>query len=302
MMKATLDWKKYLDVLLQAAFWQRASFVITLILIVIISWMLAGVGWRLLPVPPQVRPPIVTAPASRIVPEQALGGAAGRIAQWHLFGRAQHAGTQARQPTPVVMPETKLALVLRGVFASKDPTKAGAIVSQRNGQQAFYTLGAQLPGGAMLKEVHTDRIVLLRNHRLETLRLPKETTGKNAAIPRGSAGGRFSPASGANMSLKGYRDLLLDNPQKVADLVQLQPYRQGGRLLGYRVQPGRDRGFLSRFGLQSGDVVTAVNGIRINSPARGLSIMRSLAKNANEVRIELLRRGVSRSIVLNLNQ
>jgi len=88
----------------------------------------------------------------------------------------------------------------------------------------------------------------------------------------------------------------------VADLVQLQPYRQGGRLLGYRVQPGRDRGFLSRFGLQSGDVVTAVNGIRINSPARGLSIMRSLAKNANEVRIELLRRGVSRSIVLNLNQ
>jgi len=299
MMKAALDWKKYLDVLLQAAFWQRASLVINLILIFILSWVLARAGWRLLPAPPQGLLPVVTATSSRMAPEQAVGGTA---VQWHLFGRPQHTGRQARQPTPVVMPETKLALVLRGVFASKDPSKAGAIVSQRNGQQAFYPLGAQLPGGATLKEVHTDRIVLLRNHRLETLRLPKDTAAKKAAIPGGAAGGRFSPAPGANMSLKGYRDLLLDNPQKVADLVQLQPYRQGGRLLGYRVQPGRDRGFLSRFGLQSGDVVTAVNGIRINSPARGLSIMRSLAKNANELRIELLRRGVSRSIVLNLSQ
>ena len=298
-MKWALDWKKHLDLLLQATFWRRAPFVINMIFISILSWNLAGIGWRLLPAPPQPPLPLERAPTSRAVPEQGAQGAAGRLARWHLFGRAPRAGAQARQPAPVVMPETKLALVLRGVFASQDPATAGAIVSQRNGQQAFYPLGAKLPGGAILKEVHAERIVLLRKHRLETLRLPKEASGRRA--PRGVSG-RNGPSSGAGLSLKAYRELVLDNPQKLAELIQWQPYRQGGRLLGYRVQPGRDRAFLARFGLQTGDVVTAVNGISINSPAKGLSIMRSLAKNAREVRVELLRRGVSRSIVLNLNQ
>ena len=167
-------------------------------------------------------------------------------------------------------------------------------------------MGDTLPGGAVLTEVYPDRIVLQRRGRLETLRMPKEPVSgppsREARTPaaRGS-GSRARPAAGPRPSLREYRDMVLQDPQQFADKVRLRPRMQGGRMQGYEVRPGRDAQFLSQFGLEPGDVVTAVNGIPLDSPARGLSVLRDLAR-AQQVQLEVVRNGVPQTIELDLTR
>jgi len=73
-------------------------------------------------------------------------------------------------------PETRLKLTLRGVFASEDSSGGRAIVGDPQGKEENYAVGDPLPGGAKLSEIYPDRIILERNGRFETLRLPKERT------------------------------------------------------------------------------------------------------------------------------
>jgi len=298
-MKLNLDWNKSLELLTQEPLLQRLSQVVNLLLILLLASTIAELTWRLLPAPPLAVPPLSGAAGGLRPASPAAESGGGNIAALHLFGdKVSQSAAVAR---PLEVPETRLQLVLRGVFASADPSAAGAIIAERNGKESFYGVGDQLPGGAVLKEVYKDRIVLLRGGRLETLRMPREGAAKGGARQgRQSAQGGRGRATNTS-SLRELRDMVLDNPQQLADKVRLRPHTEGGRMVGYQVRPGRDAQFLSRLGLQPGDVVTAVNGIRLDSPARGLSILRNLAKSSR-VRLEIKRNGLPQTIELDVNQ
>ncbi len=291
-MKLALDWNRLAELLGQEAVMQRLALAVNLVLILLLAATLAELTWRLVPEPSLPPPPLEAAARGT---STAARGAPGELARLHLFGARPATGKVVAKP--VVMPETRLNLILRGVFASSDPNAAGAIIAERSGREAFYRLGDKLPGGAVLREVHEDRIVLQRGGRLETLRMPREEAAKGAVpVSRGRVnGGSAAP------SLRESRDMVLENPQQLADKVRLTPHTEGGRMVGYEVRPGRDARFLGRFGLQPGDVVTAVNGIALNSPAKGLSILRSLART-NQVRLEILRNGAPQTIELDASR
>ncbi len=297
-MKLNVDWNKSLELLTQEPLLRRLSQAVNLLLILLLASTIAELTWKLLPAPPLAAPPLFSTAGGLRPASPAAESGGGDIAALHLFGdKVSQSAAMAR---PLEVPETRLQLVLRGVFASADPTAAGAIIAERNGKESFYGVGDQLPGGAVLKEVYKDRIVLLRGGRLETLRMPREGAAKGGRQGRQSArGGRGSATN--TSSLRELRDMVLDNPQQLADKVRLRPHSEGGRMVGYQVRPGRDAQFLSRLGLQPGDVVTAVNGIRLDSPARGLSILRNLAKSSR-VRLEIKRNGVPQTIDLDVNQ
>jgi general secretion pathway protein C len=55
------------------------------------------------------------------------------------------------------------------------------------------------------------------------------------------------------------------------------PVVEDGRIVGVRVEPGADPALFARVGLQAGDIVTAVNGIAIDSPTRAQEIAQTLA-------------------------
>ena len=71
-----------------------------------------------------------------------------------------------------------------------------------------------------------------------------------------------------------------------------------GQLQGYRVYPGRDRRAFASLGLRPGDLVTEINGIRLNNPTQGLEVFSSLA-NASQVNVTVERNGSP--LVLNLD-
>lgn len=90
------------------------------------------------------------------------------IAGFKLFGDAAAPLKQA----PVVtenLPATTLRLTLTGVLAGKNNILASALIEGPDRQTRNYRIEDEVPGGAILKEVHPDRVVLQRAGRLENL-------------------------------------------------------------------------------------------------------------------------------------
>jgi general secretion pathway protein C len=309
MMKPALDWKKTWDLFLLDSVQRRIIVIVQLALTLLLALTLAELTWKLIPAPVQAFAParaVTGAAAARR--DDAAQGVTWDLAQRHLFG------VKSAGPTPSVdsLPETQLNLTLSGVVASGSVTGGGAIIAAPGGVEAFYTINAQLPGGAMLKEVHPDRVVLERNGRLETLRLPKEGLGNagsggqetpggagpRAATPtRGAAG----VSGGPPPTLREYRDMFISDPKSTGNLVQINPKSADGRFIGYELQPGKDAALLSRMGLAAGDIVTSVNGVKLDSPAKALNLLRGLS-SMEEIRLDIERGGVPQSLIVNINQ
>lgn len=71
------------------------------------------------------------------------------------------------------IPKTKLNLILRGALADiGNHTENSSAIIQGNSQDKLYALGDTLPGGATLKEIHPDHVILSRNGQLEKLFFP----------------------------------------------------------------------------------------------------------------------------------
>ena len=90
--------------------------------------------------------------------------------EW-LFGFSD----QTRQPENVKkeIPVTKLNLILRGVAANNDEAGKNSAIIQSSNQDRLYLLGDALPGGAILKSIHSDHIILQRGAQLEKLFFPE---------------------------------------------------------------------------------------------------------------------------------
>jgi general secretion pathway protein C len=272
------------------------SKLVNVLLILWLAWLSAKLTWLLVPEAEQTEQ-VVTAPApvkrqqSRIDERQ--------IADWHLFGVAGEEKPTGKKV--VEAPETRLKLVLRGVFASEVSTGGRAIVGDPKGKEETYAVGDPLPGGAKLSEIYPDRIILERNGRFETLRLPKElmhpnsgNAGHRSATQAGSAGSSAKVAA-----FQKYRKEIKRNPSSFMNYVRAAPHREGGKFVGFKLQPGRQPDAFNQLGLQSGDVVTAINGVQIDSPSSGMKAMRALG-DGDSVNVTLLRGGQETSLSLSL--
>ncbi|MFV2057531.1 MAG: type II secretion system protein GspC [Thiohalomonadales bacterium] len=289
---------------------KRIPIAVTIVAIAFLTQSLAQLTWSFIPVPDM--PASSTAVSREGVNRQATPrratSLAPQIAQMHLFGKFEK-----KKAIPIVAPlqdvatapETKLNLKLRGVFASTNPKNASAIIADAKGQEESYKIGDDIVGRAILREVYVDKVILERNGRLETLKLPVETSPGIESASRSSRGGRrglsptntaLSPRNSAETSrlLRGYRDALINDPQSVMGLLRAEPFRKNGKLHGFRIRPGKDRQLLRKFGLRSGDVVTSINGVLMNNPLKALEVMRDLSTSTN-LTVDIERRGVPQS-------
>lgn len=272
---------------------------VNVLLIIWLAWLSAKLTWMLVPETEQTEQAVTAAPAPVSARRQPARIDERQIAGWHLFGVASE--EKPPEKKPLEAPETRLKLTLRGVFASEESTGGQAIVGDARGKEEHYAVGDPLPGGAKLSEIYPDRIILERNGRFETLRLPKERTQQDS----GQAGNRGAARSGSAgtpdkvAAFKRYRKEIKKNPSSFMNYVQAMPYREKGRFVGFKLQAGRQPDAFNQLGLQSGDVVTAINGVQIDSPASGMKAMRALG-DGDTVNVTLLRGGQETSLSLSL--
>lgn len=299
-----MTWKSNLTTIGQRVGVNRLTTAVNMFLVVMLAYSLASLTWMLVPaVTPDTNLPQINneAAASKTTKKDY---SVQDIVRWHIFGKDEPVQVA---PRPEVMPETTLNLTLRGVFASADEGVARAIIADPSGNENFYGVGSQLPGNATLTEIHPDRIVLSRGGRYETLRLPEDRINmNNGSTDDVGADDNFDPGSEEEFidesaqSLGEVRNALLNNPQSLANLLAAEPVYEEGQFSGYKLGPAQDQKLLARFGLKRGDVVTGVNGVALDDPAKVPEVLRTLS-SANEVRVDYMRNNTPQSTVLRMN-
>lgn len=262
---------------------ERLARLVALALGVIAVYWLAEIVWLVIP-EPEDQAPVVVASAPVPRPNKPRLDAR-QIAQWHLFGEA---GSVKIKDVPIDAPETRLNLTLHGVVATDIPENARAIIAEQNRNEKSYRIGDSLPGGAELSEIHADRVILRRAGRYETLRLPKQPLSGNEAVLDQQADS-LQLAPEMIKVLTEYRDIMQDNPRALIDLVRPVPQQQsGGGFEGFRLYPGNRRELFSKFGLRPGDLVTEINGVVLDNPAKGIEVLNQL-KDAQNINLHIRR-------------
>lgn len=232
------------------------------------------------------------------------------IAQWRLFGNLA-AAADAR--AALGAPDTDLKLTVLGVIAAEDPKAGLAILRSDQAGERRYAVGDEVLPGVTLDSVLPDRILLSRGGVLEALRLPRELLpgvagsqppppGAAAAHPAATPSGAATTAAGTAQPFvtpnvvpagidwnRAMADLRVD-PERLAREVSLLPVLEGGRMVGVRVSAGPNQALVNAMGLRPDDVVTAINGIPLDSPGRAAEVSRALA-NARSATIEVRRDG-----------
>lgn len=264
----------------------------------------ARLGWSLLSGPP------ASAPAMPVLfnPGPATAAPRAPISGFHLFGVM---GAGPGSPVPNA-PETQLNLALLGVIGGRTPQDGIAIIADLSGRQDKFAVGQTVgESGAVLEEVHTDRVILRFNGRQETLKRfkpaaprappgtaligsappapvampPAPIINPQPADPSGFVGQVAIPAQ-----FEMIRQQALADPAALLSQVQVVPVLEGGQLRGVRLGYSGDPALLAAAGLQPDDVIVSVNGMRIDSIERGMQVVETL-RNAPSISVTVRRGG-----------
>jgi general secretion pathway protein C len=266
---------------------------ITAILVIAIAYQLATLTWTLVPgstptaVPPPRRAPSDVQPATDY---NVLKG---------LFGTAAEQ-SEVAVPQVIDAPDTTLSLTLRGILSitsTNDETSGSVIIESRGSESKTYYTGQTIDNadGATLHSVYADRALLNRGGRIETLRFPKDLTASSSGAPMAM------PPLPQAQTQPPLRDVLSENAARLQDIIRPAPHVQEGQIVGFRVNPGRDRAAFEALGFQAGDVVTDVNGTVLDDVSQGLQIFQSLGE-ATQANVTVLRDGVPHVIVIDTTQ
>ncbi len=288
----------------------RWQFLVRLILIVILSFSAARLFWLLLPNPTL---PAATVAISVVRPVVSGGGSSVNVEQLKslsVFGKAD----APVAPTDVPNPESQatvstLNLMLMGLIASNDDSLARAIITAGD-KTDVYAIGNSLPvgNGVTLAKIMSDRVIVNNNGQFESLLLYQENP--NAAP--------ISQAYIPPPAVASARPMQADNPQpsgtdkspgydapersvatgpgmgevsrNLSDVVAMSIYREGGQVVGYKIRPGRDAEKFKTLGLQTDDIVTAVNGMPLTNPAKIMEVYKNMG-NTTSASLEIKRGG-----------
>lgn len=189
------------------------------------------------------------------------------IASALLFGEAPKETAVVAPKTEVIdAPKTRLRLKLLGVFVGQTDAQSTAIISEQGKSNAeFYRVGDTVQSGVALEQVHSDRVILKRNGRLEALYFDDfDSLFESVAQPS------TKPKKPSDKDIST-RDQFVDaakqrwgkNPINALRSIGAVPVSDDGQALGYRIS--RTTPMMKRYGLENGDVIRSIDGIEVGN-------------------------------------
>lgn len=219
----------------------------------------------------------------------------------------------APPPPPPVEEEdleaTQLPLDLLGTVAAEDPALARATVQDLEERKTVVLAVNDQIKSAKVTRIERRRVVLLENGKLRELTLDEEKPGLKR--PRASARGagsrnarnRSSRSQSRRNSTARNRAPSADRVKKLAEnrfevpraevertvrnpaalfsQAQIQPHYDGDSMTGMQINSIKPGSLFEEIGIESGDVITELNGIQINSPEESARILSEFSE-ANE--------------------
>ena len=273
------------------------------LLVILIGYVAAVIALRFVPI--QDTQAAVIAPANTVSEVAAAASTpsiveiANDASKQNIFGEK---GVKSVTPVAVDKPvvDTKLNLKLLGVYTAEPAESATAIISSNGKPEEVFRVGETITGRAVLKEVLQNEVRIDNAGRIEKLELPEAVASGGstnfANLPGGNlqqqqaGGGSGDAPIQLPDSPKAIRDELVKNPAILGKLVSAVPYRENGRILGYKITPKQQDGLLANYGVLPGDVITRVNGIALANQKNAIRALRKLVK-APSIDISILRDG-----------
>ena len=209
----------------------------------------------------------------------------------NLFGVADAKTAQATANETLA--ETRLPLVLHGVFVARTPEQSTAILARKGRSEELFHIGDQVPGNATLEAVHLDHVRLRRGRVRERLAFPRpnerlatpsdpveqaQSTGfdtqallaESSSLPSRAPArldpGSQSPESPQKMAER-YRESLKSDPGNALIELGLTPM-SGDAAAGYRLDRLAQSPYLRQTGLKPGDVILSINGQPLGNVGR----------------------------------
>ncbi len=265
---------------------RRLATIASLLLIVACAWILVEVTWLLFPQDDETALTLQQqnrAPVNRQTQQNRFN----KLTAASIFG----VGEKAAPSKQIKVPETKLNFTLKGVLAANPMSRASAIIAKgKSGQEDIFSVGDKMPGGILIKEIHPEYVVLEINGRLETLKLQK-ISGVAGFSRSNNSASRSSGARSPAAALKQIRGDILKNPTSFGDYALPVVVKENGKQIGYRLQPQKKGQLLAELGVQSSDVITKINGVKLDNPKNGIVALRKLS-SAKNIIIVVKRNGV----------
>lgn len=194
---------------------------------------------------------------------------------------------------------SSLPLVLKGTIVHSNPLKSIANIELRSKNQTLaYTVGKEIENLATLQKVERNKIIIrnTNNGRLEFIEMKLEGGKISFNATKTSVGG--TPKSEIQQIAPNHFEIKRSDLQKylsdTASILQqasMVPVRgPTGEIDCYKfigIQPGS---VYTQLGFQVGDCLKAVNGEKIDSPAKAMEMYNAL-KNSPNINILMTRDG-----------
>jgi len=179
------------------------------------------------------------------------------LSKLDLFGKMESAiaATKAHDAKP-----TKLNLTLRGVLSTDDPKQGIAQIQNDKKEEKTFSVNDKVFGNATLYEIYVDRVILLHNGKYETLLLPEEFLNTK----------HFENAKLLQKRKKALTDLrglfLKSDIDELLKLFEFDTAWKNGGFAGFIIRVLGEKGveLLATLGLEEGDLITVLNGLRFS--------------------------------------
>lgn len=262
----------------------------------LLAYQAADLSWKLIAPAPPVSIPSVSVSQSRTA--AASDARVDLIIAANLLGSVQTQKVQqvVAKTTPQAI-KTRHAVKLIGIVHSPVAAHSVAILLSNN-QQAAYGVGDDLNLGRVsrLLEVQQDRVVIEVDGQREYIELVAErsTAPSISSVGRRTSTARALPSridlNGAEFKaiVGDYRKKVLSDPLSFSRFVQISPQVENNRVIGYRLNAGRDGRLFKTLGLQPGDLVTHINHLDLSKP-ENLSALIALVTAGGSVAVGVRR-------------
>ena len=255
----------------------------SLVLVAIVGWLLVRIGLGVF------QPKSLYAPAPIITPSAAAASGT-QIAAYDFSSDPFSFGEIIINPLDFIdddAPETTLDLKLKGVVS-----ESSATFQMPDGKDKTVEVGEEVMNGVTLKRTAKDFVNLDVNGELQKLTLERvklgETSDRQFIVSAGSNLKVKSNTSNSTQTGRAGLEDLLSKVQLTPDLELLPDRSTRVRGLKINARSGAD---LAQFKLKSGDVLTRVGPVLLNTRTPNIKQMRDLLTSGAAQDFEVIRNG-----------
>jgi general secretion pathway protein C len=187
---------------------------------------------------------------------------------------------------------TRLPLTLLGTVAALEPENAWASIEDRESQLTrTVRVNDELRPGVQVVRIERKRVVLNENGSPRELLLAEEegttVAAAGPAIPiqtmqprrrraMNFVGSRLPEGTPPESTDPSLNNANIRNPATLFSQARILPKYENGQMVGVQVSAIKPGSMFETCGLRNGDVITEMNGIRINSPEESAKILLDL--------------------------